>query len=58
MLQHQYFFYLIFLNSFLIIFLQYFLFVRNFPDSTKSTRFVPLILKILKDFGILFFECN
>ena len=42
-------------KSFLIIFLQYFLFVRNFPDSTKSTRLEPLILKILKILGNYFF---
>jgi len=38
-----------------IIFLQYFLSVRNFPDSTNSIRSEPFILKILKDFGKLFF---
>ena len=42
-------------KSFLIILLQYFLSVWNFPDSTKSTRLEPLILKILKLFEKLFF---
>ena len=40
---------------FLIIFIQYSLSVRNFPDSTNSTRLEQSILKILEDLGKLFF---